>query len=187
MNYKIKHVLENLPSSPGVYFMKDSTGKIIYIGKAKNLKNRVSSYFINNKKNLKTQLLVSNIDSVEYVLASSEEDAFSLESNLIKENQPKYNILLKDDKLFPYIKIDKSKPFPDIEVVRRVKNDGALYFGPFVTGLRVSEIVSIIKSVYKVRQCKIDFTKNRKRTRICLVIWVNVQVLVLGISQTKNI
>lgn len=168
MNYKIKHVLENLPSSPGVYFMKDSTGKIIYIGKAKNLKNRVSSYFINNKKNLKTQLLVSNIDSVEYVLASSEEDAFSLESNLIKENQPKYNILLKDDKLFPYIKIDKSKPFPDIEVVRRVKNDGALYFGPFVTGLRVSEIVSIIKSVYKVRQCKIDFTKNRKRTRMCL-------------------
>ena len=168
MNYKIKHVLENLPSSPGVYFMKDSTGKIIYIGKAKNLKNRVSSYFINNKKNLKTQLLVSNIDSVEYVLASSEEDAFSLESNLIKENQPKYNILLKDDKLFPYIKIDKSKPFPDIEVVRRVKKDGALYFGPFVTGLRVSEIVSIIKSVYKVRQCKIDFTKNRKRTRMCL-------------------
>ena len=168
MNYKIKHVLENLPSRAGVYFMKDITGKIIYIGKAKNLKNRVSSYFNSTKKNIKTQLLVSNIDDIEYVLASSEEDAFSLESNLIKENQPKYNILLKDDKLFPYIRIDKTERFPEIKVVRRVKNDSALYFGPYVTGLRVSEIISIIKSVFPVRQCSINFDKTKKKARMCL-------------------
>lgn len=168
MNFKIKHVLENLPNRPGVYFMKDVTGKIIYIGKAKNLKNRVSSYFNSTKKNLKTELLVSNIDDIEYVLASSEEDAFSLESNLIKENQPKYNILLKDDKLFPYIRIDKHELFPEIRVVRKVKNDSAEYFGPFVTGLRVSEIVAIIKSVFPVRQCKINFDKTRLKKRMCL-------------------
>ena len=168
MNYKIKHVLENLPSKPGVYFMKDATGKIIYIGKAKNLKNRVSSYFNSTKKNIKTQMLVSNIDDIEYVLASSEEDAFSLESNLIKENQPKYNILLKDDKLFPYIRIDKNEKFPEIKIVRRVKNDGALYFGPYVTGLRVGEILTIIKSAFPVRQCKINFNKQLKKSRMCL-------------------
>ena len=168
MNYKIKHVLENLPSLAGVYFMKDSYGEIIYIGKAKNLKNRVSSYFNSTKKNIKTQLLVSNIDDIEYVLASSEEDAFSLESNLIKEYQPKYNILLKDDKLFPYIRIDKKELFPQITVVRKVKSDGAEYFGPYVTGLRVGEIVSIIKSVFQVRQCRINFENNRRRSRMCL-------------------
>lgn len=168
MNEGIKHVLENLPSKPGVYFMKDESGKIIYIGKAKNLKNRVSSYFSSTKKNLKTELLVSNIHSVEYVLAASEQDAFSLESNLIKENQPKYNILLKDDKLFPYIRIDRKELFPTINVVRRVKNDGALYFGPYVTGLRVGEIVSIIRSVFKVRECSINFEKQKTKRRKCL-------------------
>jgi len=168
MNNKIKHVLENLPPKSGVYFMKDNQGKIIYIGKAKNLKNRVSSYFNGSKKNLKTELLVSSIDSVEYILASSELDAFSLESNLIKENQPKYNILLKDDKLFPYIKIDKKEKFPTINVVRKVKHDGALYFGPYVTGLKVTELVAIIKSAFKVRQCKINFEKSNKHKRMCL-------------------
>lgn len=168
MNVKIKHVLENLPSRPGVYFMKDISGEIIYIGKAKNLKNRVSSYFNATKKNIKTQLLVSNIDDIEYVLASSEEDAFSLESNLIKENQPKYNILLKDDKLFPYIRIDKHELFPEVRVVRKVLSDGAEYFGPYVTGLRVGEIVSIIKSVFPIRQCKINFAKGAKKNRMCL-------------------
>lgn len=148
--------------------MKDRMGTIIYIGKAKNLKNRVSSYFNSTKKNIKTQMLVSNIDDIEYVLASSEEDAFSLESNLIKENQPKYNILLKDDKLFPYIRIDKNELFPEVRVVRKVKADGAQYFGPYVTGLRVGEILSIIKSVFPIRQCRINFEKTRRKNRMCL-------------------
>ncbi len=168
MNEKISQILLGLPSSPGVYLMKDKYGEIIYIGKAKSLKNRVSSYFQNTKKNVKTSMLVSNIDELDYILTETELDAFSLESNLIKEHKPKYNILLKDDKMFPYIRIDKKQLFPEITVVRKVKNDGALYFGPYVTGLRVSEFISIIKSVFPVRQCKIKFEKNKKIKRQCL-------------------
>ena len=168
MNEKISQILEGLSSSPGVYLMKDKFGEIIYIGKAKSLKNRVSSYFQNTKKNVKTSMLVSNIDELDYILTETELDAFSLESNLIKEHKPKYNILLKDDKMFPYIRIDKKQLFPEISVVRKVKSDGALYFGPYVTGLRVSEFIAIIKSVFPIRQCKINFEKNRKIKRQCL-------------------
>lgn len=168
MNDKIAYILSNLPYSSGVYLMKDAGGNIIYIGKAKNLKNRVSSYFMNTEKNIKTTMLVSNIDSLDYILTASEQDAFSLESNLIKEHKPKYNILLKDDKLFPYIRIDKNQLYPEITVVRKVKNDHALYFGPYVTGIRVSELVSIIKSVFPVRQCSIKFEKVKVQRRACL-------------------
>lgn len=168
MNDKIAFTLSNLPSSSGVYLMKDAGGNIIYIGKAKNLKNRVSSYFMNTEKKIKTTMLVSNIDSFDYILTASEQDAFSLESNLIKEHKPKYNILLKDDKLFPYIRIDRTQLFPEINVVRRVKNDHALYFGPYVTGIRVGELVSIIKSVFPVRQCAIKFEKVKMKRRACL-------------------
>ena len=168
MNDKIAQILARIPSSPGVYLMKDIHGEIIYIGKAKSLKNRVSSYFQNTKKNVKTSMLVSNIDSLDYILTASELDAFSLESNLIKQHLPKYNILLKDDKMFPYIRIDKNQLYPEITIARRVKKDGALYFGPYVTGLRVSEFISIIKSVFKIRQCKIKFEKTKKIKRQCL-------------------
>ena len=168
MNEKLQKTLSELPNAPGVYIMKDSSGEIIYIGKAKVLKNRVSSYFLNTKKNLKTTRLVSNIDSLEYILTASESDAFSLENNLIKQHKPKYNILLKDDKMFPYIRIDKHERFPQVAICRRVKKDGAQYFGPFVTGLRVSEFVEIIKSVYPIRQCKIDFSKKKRINRQCL-------------------
>lgn len=168
MNEKLKRTLSELPASPGVYIMHDKSGEIIYIGKAKVLKNRVSSYFINNKKNLKTRMLVSNIDSLEYILTASESDAFSLENNLIKQHKPKYNILLKDDKSFPYIRIDKHQMYPEVTISRKVKNDGATYFGPFVTGLRVGQFLEIIKSVFPIRQCKIDFSKNKKPKRQCL-------------------
>lgn len=168
MNEKIAQILAELPSSPGVYMMKDKYGEIIYIGKAKSLKNRVSSYFQNTKKNVKTSMLVSNIDSLDYILTASELDAFSLESNLIKEHLPKYNILLKDDKMFPYIRIDKKQLYPEITIARKVKNDGALYFGPYVTGLRVGEFIAIIKSVFKIRQCKIKFEKTKSIRRQCL-------------------
>ena len=168
MNDKILHTLNNLPNKPGVYIMKDSFGEIIYIGKAKSLKNRVSSYFSSTKKNVKTTMLVSNIDSIDYLLAASEQDAFSLESNLIKEHKPKYNILLKDDKLFPYIRIDKNQMYPEVTIVRKVKKDNALYFGPYVTGVRVSELMQIIKSVFKIRQCKKNFDKKQSVKRMCL-------------------
>ena len=167
-NEKVQYVLKTLPTSSGVYLMKDATGKIIYIGKAKNLKNRVTSYFVNTKKNLKTTLLVDKIRDIEYFLTASEQDAFSLENNLIKQHKPKYNILLKDDKWFPYIRIDKNEKFPQLKVVRRVKPDGALYFGPFMTGIRVSELMAIIKLVFPVRSCAKDLSKVRKNHRPCL-------------------
>lgn len=168
MNDRLKRTLAELPESPGVYIMKNSSGEIIYIGKAKVLKNRVSSYFINNKKNLKTRMLVSNIDSLEYILTASESDAFSLENNLIKQHKPKYNILLKDDKNFPYIRIDRRQLYPEVTVARKVKNDGASYFGPFVTGMRVGQFIEIIKSLYPIRDCKIDFSKSKNIKRQCL-------------------
>lgn len=168
MNDRLKRTLAELPESPGVYIMRNSCGEIIYIGKAKVLKNRVSSYFINNKKNLKTRMLVSNIDSLEYILTASESDAFSLENNLIKQHKPKYNILLKDDKNFPYIRIDRRQKFPEVTIARRVTNDGANYFGPFVTGMRVSQFIEIIKTLYPIRQCKVDFSKSKNIKRQCL-------------------
>ncbi len=167
-NVKIKHILENLPNESGVYIMKNKADEIIYIGKAKNLKNRVSSYFNNTAKNLKTSLLVSNIDHLDYIIVKNEQDAFSLENNLIKEHKPKYNILLKDDKRFPYIKINRNEKFPQVLVVRKVLPDGADYFGPFVTGLRVNDLMSIIKLCFPIRTCRIDFSKSKFKKRPCL-------------------
>ena len=168
MNEKIRYVLDNLPVSSGVYIMRDENKEIIYIGKAKNLKNRVRSYFLDTKKSLKTSMLVSNVDTIEYRITASEQDAFSLEANLIKQNLPKYNIHLKDDKKFPYIRIDKNQLFPEVTVSRKVKKDGALYFGPFVTGMRVGDMMEIIKNIFPIRKCKIQFERSKLKKRPCL-------------------
>ena len=130
MNDRIKQKLQTLPTKPGVYIMRDVGGNIIYIGKAKNLKNRVSQYFRSSPKPSKVQAMVNNVDDFDYFIAMSELDALGLESNLIHKHQPFYNILLKDGKAFPYIKIDLKEDFPRLEIVRKVKkNDGARYFG----------------------------------------------------------
>lgn len=148
--------------------MKNKEGEVIYVGKAKKLKNRVKTYFDQSHKTNKTYNLVSNIEDFDYILTNSELDAFSLESNLIKKYQPKYNILLKDDKSFPYIKIDLRERFPRVQVVRRPKKDGALLFGPYVTGLRIGEIMSLIKWAYPVRWCNHNFNDGKMRPRPCL-------------------
>lgn len=153
----------------GVYKMYNALGEIIYVGKAKNLRNRVRSYFDNSPKNLKTTVMSQNVANFEYILTPSEAEAFSLECNLIKENRPKYNILLKDDKAFPYIRIDKRQRFPLASIVRKIKNDGALYFGPFVTGVSVGQMLEIIKSVFKIRTCKINFERTRQLKRPCVL------------------
>ena len=127
MNDRIKEKLKLLTSQPGVYLMHDKMGTVIYVGKAKNLKNRVSQYFRNSPKPNKVQKMVDNIDDFEYFIAMSEMDALALENNLIKKYQPFYNILLKDGKQFPYIKIDTAQDFPKIEICRKVKKDGAKY------------------------------------------------------------
>ena len=133
----LKEKIKALPDNPGVYIMKNSGGEIIYIGKAVVLKNRVRQYFNNSPKLPKVQAMVDNVADFEYIITLTEKDALTLEANLVKKHKPKYNILLKDDKASPYIKIDLSLDFPTLEVTRKLKKDGARYFGPYFNGINV--------------------------------------------------
>ncbi len=165
----LNKVKTELPETSGVYIMKNKENEVIYVGKAKVLKRRVKSYFDNTPKTQKTYALVSNIDHFEYILTNSELDAFSLECNLIKKYKPKYNILLKDDKSFPYIKIDLNERYPRIQVARRPKSEpNVLLFGPYVTGTRIGELVALIKSAYPIRWCNKNFDKQPRLARPCL-------------------
>ena len=143
-----------LTEQPGVYLMKNKDGKIIYVGKAKNLKRRVYSYFSAvEKHNSKTRNLVANIDDFEIIVAKTELEALLLENNLIKKNKPQYNILLKDDKGYPYIKLS-SDPFPTISLARKVEQDGAEYFGPFYGSYYANAIIEAACRAYKLPTCK---------------------------------
>lgn len=168
MKEDLKRKLLTLPTTSGVYLMKDLHGNIIYVGKAKNLKRRVNSYFINNKKNEKTYNLVSNIVDFDYILTNSELDALMLENNLIKKHQPYYNILLKDGKAFPYIKINTKQDFPKIEITRKIKKDGAKYYGPFFAGVDVHKLVELINTAFPIRKCNKVILENSQPTRPCL-------------------
>lgn len=168
MNDKIKEKLKTLPTNSGVYIMRDKSGEVIYVGKAKNLKNRVSQYFRHTAKPAKVQAMVDNVDTFDYFITVSELDALALENNLIKRYQPFYNILLKDGKTFPYIKIDMKEEFPRLEIVRKVKNDGAKYFGPYIAGIDPKAIVKTIASAFKIRSCSKKFTSEKHLKRECL-------------------
>ena len=149
--------------------MRNKNGEIIYIGKAKNLKNRVSQYFRNTQKPTKVQAMVNNIDDFDYFVATSELDALALESNLIHKHQPFYNILLKDGKMFPYIKIDMKEDFPRLEIARHVKkDDGAKYFGPYVSGIDTKELLKTINFAFKIRTCTQKLVERKKAKRECL-------------------
>ena len=162
--FDIKEELKKLPKDPGVYLMKDKDDNIIYVGKAVNLKNRVRSYFRKTNKTDRILKMVSQIDHFEYIVVSNEAEALILECNLIKKNRPKYNVLLKDDKTYPYIKIDVKSDFPNVIITRRLLNDGAKYFGPYANPGAAKEMVNFIKEKYKIRQCR-NFKSN---TRACL-------------------
>ncbi len=163
----IRDKLSALPLSPGVYIMKDKFGNVIYIGKARKLKNRVSQYFMNKNHTDKVKSMVSQVADFSYILTNTELDALVLESNLIKKHQPFYNILLKDGKSYPYIKIDPNVDFPKLEVVRKVKKDNAKYFGPYF-GLNAYDIVSAVNYAYPVRTCDKKIKANHKMHRGCL-------------------
>ena len=138
MDFKEK--LKDLPLSPGVYLMLDEFQQVLYVGKAKNLKNRVKSYFLNSaNKTEKTMLLVQKIRDFRYIVTSTEVEALVLENNLIKQYKPYYNILLKDDKSYPYIKIKMSEEYPRIEITRKLRADGSKYFGPYMIGLSIRD------------------------------------------------
>lgn len=152
MNELIKHKLELLPDSPGCYIHKDKDGKIIYVGKAKNLKNRVRSYF-HGSHNTKTELLVSEIEDFEYIVTGSNTEALLLEINLIQENMPKYNIKLKDDKSYPFIKITENEQYPRLMITRQIKKDGAMYFGPYPDSGAATEIKRLLDRIFPFKKC----------------------------------
>ena len=159
-----------LPDSPGVYRMYNSMGELIYVGKAVNLKNRVRQYFQNGQKAPKVAAMVSNIADLEFTITGSEAEALTLECNLIKQNRPRYNVLLKDDKHFPYVRIDFRQDFPRVEIVRRIKKDGARYFGPYLSAISLREAMTALRDFFPIRHCKKDIAKAiARRERPCLM------------------
>ena len=161
----LREKLKLLPDCPGVYIMLDSDGAVIYVGKARVLKNRVRQYFHSSEKPVKVQAMVESIADFYYIVAPTEADALALENNLIKKYKPKYNILLKDDKTYPYIKVHTREEFPHISVTRRIKKDGR-YFGPFMGGVNCKEIVDIAAKVYNIRTC--STAVKEKAAKPCL-------------------
>ena len=167
--FNIEEQLKILPDKPGVYIMHDVDDKIIYVGKAVNLKRRVKSYFRKTDKTERIKIMVSLIDHFEYIVVDNEAEALILECNLIKKNRPKFNVLLKDDKTYPYIKIDIKSDYPNVTITRKIINDGSKYFGPYANPGAAKEMLDFIKQKYKIRQCK----NFRSETRACLNYHIN--------------
>lgn len=166
----IKNTLAVVPNKPGCYMFLDKEGTVIYVGKAKDLKRRVSSYFNKNHDNVKTRVLVKNIRNLKYVVVNSEEDTFLLENNLIKELQPRYNVLLKDDKSYPYIVV-KNEYFPRVYKTRNVVKDGSKYFGPYTSVHAVDTLLEMLRKVYRIRTCRLNLTPENIATgkfNVCL-------------------
>lgn len=168
--FDIQEQLKKLPGEPGVYLMKDENDKIIYVGKAISLKNRVRQYFQSSKNHSsKVKSMVKNIKSFEYIITDSEMEALILECNLIKKYRPKYNVLLRDDKTYPYIKVTVNEDFPRVLKVRRVLRDKAKYFGPYTNVEAVNDTLDVIRNIYPIRTCNIDIDRAIKNNmRPCL-------------------
>jgi len=167
----LKTNLKSLPDSPGVYQFFDRQGKIIYIGKAKNLKKRVSSYFNKRKfESFKVKVLVDKIHSIRHIVVNNESDALLLENNLIKKHQPRYNVMLKDDKTFPWICI-KNESFPRVFSTRNIINDGSVYFGPYTSAYMVKTLLNLIRQLYPLRTCKLFLSQEnieKGKFKLCL-------------------
>ena len=166
----LSDIIKNLPQQPGVYRYYDKENRLLYIGKAKNLKNRVSSYFINKDHSYRIQLMVRRIHHIEYSVVPTEKDALLLENALIKELQPRYNILLKDDKSYPYIKI-LNEPFPRIIFTRKYEDDGSEYYGPYTSVHQVRTMLELIKKLYPIRSCALPLSEKNIRAgkfKVCL-------------------
>lgn len=167
--FDFEYHIKNLPDKPGVYIMKNELGEVIYVGKAKILKNRVKSYFTAKKSHSeKVRVMVKNIAEFEYIVTDSEMEALILECNLIKKHSPKYNIALKDDKFYPFIKITTNDDFPRVFVTRKYAKDGSKYFGPYTNGTAVYETINLINRIFPIRTCKIIINENGEQIRPCL-------------------
>lgn len=174
MEFNISEELKKLPKSPGVYLMHDKTGDIIYVGKAKNLFNRVHQYFQEgHKRTQKINQMISHIAYFEYIVVDTELESLILEANLIKENMPRYNTLLKDDKNYPYIKLTTNETYPRIILSRRRYNDKAVYFGPFRSANDVKELINLVRKTYKLRSCQMTINENKNQKRECLYFHID--------------
>ncbi len=185
---KFKSILSLLPDKPGVYLFVDSSNTILYIGKAKNLKKRVTSYFSKNQSGKTTALLKKTFD-IRHIVVDNESDALLLENNFIKKHQPRYNILLKDDKTFPWICI-KKEPFPRVFSTRNTVRDGSLYFGPYTSGLMVKTLIGLIRQLYKLRTCSFNLTDSNisaGKFKVCLEYHIgNCKAPCVGIQSEKD-
>ena len=167
--FDIREELKKLPDHPGVYIMHDDRDAIIYIGKAISLKNRVRQYFQTSRnKGPNIEKMVTHIDHFEYILTDTESEALALECNLIKKYSPRYNILLKDDKFYPFIKITTNEDFPKVFITRNFAQDGNKYFGPYPNAGAVHETIKLIRKIFPLRTCKKLILENGKHTRPCL-------------------
>ena len=185
---KFKSIVSLIPHNPGVYQFIDSAGIVIYVGKAKNLKKRVTSYFSKNQSGKTVALLRKTVD-IRHIVVDNESDALLLENNLIKKHQPRYNILLKDDKTFPWICV-KNEPFPRVFSTRNPIRDGSVYFGPYTSGLMVKTLISFIKQIYKLRTCTHNLTKSNieaGKFKVCLEYHLgNCKAPCVGKQQESN-
>lgn len=168
---ELKEKIKNLPSNPGVYIYKNKNGKVIYVGKASNIRNRVRSYFQSNKHfDAKTTALVRNIHDLEYIITDTEAEALILEDTLIKRHKPRYNIMLRDDKTYPYIKIT-NEPYPRIFSTRRVVRDGSKYFGPYTDVKNMKRMIRLVRTIFRLRSCKLNLSEEgiaNGKFKICL-------------------
>jgi len=162
----IEERLKEIPPSPGVYLHKDTAGKVIYVGKAKNLRSRVRSYFRARPFDRKTDALVGQIADVEFIVTDNEVEALILEASLVKQHKPRYNIKLQDDKSYPHLKLTINEPFPKVVITRRIQHDGALYFGPFLPASMARRTIDLINRTFQLRTCDIEI--DGKAPRPCL-------------------
>ena len=172
--FNIDEELKKLPDKPGVYIMKDKSDEIIYVGKAISLKSRVRQYFQSPKNQpLKVRSMVSHIKEFEYIIVDNEVEALVLEANLIKKNKPKYNILLRDDKQYPYIKVILNEKYPRVIKTRQIVKDGAKYFGPYPSATAVNDSINILHDIYPIRTCKLNLERSLSNFRPCLNYYID--------------
>lgn len=188
-NPNLSDILSVIPENPGVYMYLDENDLIIYVGKAKNLKKRVSSYFNKNQDNPKTRIMVRKIRKINYLVVESEEDAFLLENNLIKEHKPRYNIMLRDDKTYPWIVV-RNEPFPRVHLTRKKFNDKSRYYGPYTSVLNVKYILRLITTLYPIRVCSYNLTAdNIKKNKFNLCLQYHIKKCLgpcVGFQEEEN-
>ncbi len=161
---KVKNIVDNIPFNPGIYMMRDENDKIIYVGKAISLKKRVRQYFQNSPKSLRIEKMVTLVRNITYIVTNNEVEALALECNYIKENSPKFNVMLKDDKTYPYIKITINDKYPLVYTTRRFKKDGSMYFGPYTNVGAMKEALNTLREIFPLKRCKYNLEKNKIKT-----------------------